>query len=366
MIPSRRDTLRAGLAAALFPGKAFAVAHDFAEYRDAIVIDGNLVMSMLNDEAVVGEKARKVIVQSGLTAAKQTLGGSGASRADTLADIDGMDASIARNSLVFRQVASVADVRAAKRAGKVGILYSFEAASMHEGKVDNIDLFHKRGVKVMGLSYNDGSPFGTGTLSSADRGLTALGVKAVERMNDLGITVDLSHSDEPTSFNALAASLTSAVITHAGCAAVHVNPRNKSDALLRAVAAKGGVVGVFDLSYIGNYPRNPTLSIYMDHLVHALNVCGEEHVGMGSDVEFSGFAATAKNVAAWTEGEARRRAAGIFVPEEGPPPYVIGLNGPERWSVIADQLRRRGYGARATERVLGLNWMRVFSDTWHS
>jgi membrane dipeptidase len=319
---------------------------------------------VLVDDAVVDAKTKAVIAASGLTVAKQTLGGSGKGLSQTLDDIKNLDEAISLNSSTFLKVRDVSDVDRAQQTGQVGVIYSFEAASMHEGKVDNIDMFAERGVRIMGLSYNTGSVFGSGTLSAGTRGLSLLGFQAIERMERLGIAVDLSHSDEETSFQAVEHIRKPCLITHAACSAVHPNPRNKSDRLLRALSGKGGVLGIFDLSYIGNYPSNPTLEIYMRHLTHAINVCGEEHVGIGSDVDLMGFDATPTNIQAWNAGEESRRKSGIFVPEEGPPPFVVGLNGPSRWHVIAHELSRRGYRTGTVERILGTNWRRVLAETW--
>jgi membrane dipeptidase len=183
-------------------------------------------------------------------------------------------------------------------------------------------------------------------------------------MNALGVTVDLSHSDEPSSIAALAASSRPALITHAGCAAVHPHPRNKSDALLRALAAKGGVIGIYELSFLVASPAQPVLDDYIAHLVHALNVCGEDHVGIGTDGLLTPFDTSPESMKEWDADIARRKATGVGAPGEGPPPFVIGLNRPDRYAVIADALRRRGYSGRIVDKILGDNFQRAFKETW--
>ncbi len=332
--------------------------------QDTFVIDGNLVADLLTKDAVISQSIASEVRNSGLTAFKQSLGGSGENFSDASIEIAETKKAILRNAALFTQVEQASDFRALKNSGRVGIILSFEAASMFEGKVDQIDHFRSLGVRVMGLSYNKGSPFGSGILPTSSRGLTELGRQAVERMNHVGVTIDLSHSDEPTSFEAVSTSNRPLAVTHAGCAAVHPHPRNKSDALLRAVANKGGVVGIFELSFLGNYPENPTVDIYMNHLLHALNVCGEEHVGIGSDTNLLAVDTSPSFVADWAKNEAVRKAAGVLTPEEGPLPFVQGLNGPFRWRKIADQLRQRGYSSRTVDRVMGMNFYRVFKETW--
>ena len=216
----------------------------------------------------------------------------------------------------------------------------------------------------MGLSYNLDTPFASGVMSKAHGGLTPLGREAVARMNALNVTVDVSHSDEPSSLAAVAASAKPVLITHAGCAAVHPHPRNKSDALLRALAERGGVLGIYELSYLTTAPVQPTIAVYMAHLTHALDVMGEDHVGIGSDALLTRFDTSPASMNRWNAETARRKATGVAAPGEGPPPFVVGLNRPDRYVVIAEALMKRGYQARTVEKVLGGNFARVFAETW--
>ncbi len=360
---TRRGVLSAGAAMLAFSVQAAAPTAP-SIYRRAIVVDGNLSTSFLFDPTPITSQEAQHIHGSGLTVFKQTLGGSTGDFATAEQEITSAKDAIARNPSLFMLVEHAGQIAEAKRSGKVGVILSFEAASMHEGRVDSIDHFAAEGVRVMGLSYNIGSPFGAGTLQPADAGLTPLGREAVSRMNALGVTVDLSHSNDLTGLQAIAASRIPALITHAGCAAVHAHPRNKSDTLLRAIADQGGAFGVYDLSYLGGYPANPTLDIYMRHLTHALKVCGEDHVGIGSDTDLLSIDTSPTVIADWNKNIAKRKSAGVMAPEEGPLPYVEGLNGPGRWEVISKELARRGYPSSVVEKVLGTNFVRVFNRTW--
>ncbi len=168
-------------------------------------------------------------------------------------------------------------------------------------------------------------------------GLTPLGRDAVKEMNRLGIAIDLSHANAATTSEVLALSGRPPVMTHAGCAAVHAHPRTKSDEQLRALAAKGGVVGIFDLPYLTASPRQPTIDDYMAHLEHALQVAGEDHVGIGSDVGIEPFDTSPEGMAEFARELEQRRAAGLSAPEEDRPTYVVGLNTPRRIEIIADR-----------------------------
>jgi membrane dipeptidase len=333
-------------------------------YRHALIIDGNLVPP-IDDAAPLDRATALAVKSSGLTALKATIGGSTGDFAQTTAMIDGYDAGIRLSPDVFMKIGRAADFQRAKRSGKVGIIYSFEGVEMLEGKLERIDHFLARGVRVMQLSYNKPSVFASGVLSpQPSAGLTALGRDAIHRMNALGVSLDLSHCDEPSTLAALGASSKPALITHAGCDAVHAHPRNKSDAVLRATADKGGVVGIYDLSFLAPAPKQPTLDDYLRHMSHALDVCGEDHVGIGSDALLMPFDTSPENMAEWNKDIEARKASGVGAPGEGPPPFVVGLNRPDRCFLIADALEQRGYKARTIEKVLGLNFQRVFADTW--
>lgn len=371
---NRRDAIRAvggaaisamapigGLALAAKPAGENPAA---ALYRRAIVIDGNMA-APVNSAAHLDAPTSAQVRASGLTAIKMTLGGSGSqNKAATDAELADLNKGIAVNRDLFMKIGSAKDFAVAKKTGLTGIIFSFEAGEMLEGRLENIDHFRTAGVLVMGLSYNLVTPFASGVLVPHSTGLTPLGREAVHRMNRLGVTLDVSHSDETSSLDALAASAKPVLITHAGCAAVHPHPRNKSDALLRALAQKGGVMGVYELSYLTAPPAQPTLDDYLRHLTHALNVCGEDHVGIGTDGLLTPFDTSPQSMRDWNKEIARRKATGVAAPGEGPPPFVIGLNRPDRCAVIAERLIRRGYSSRAVEKVLGANFQRVFAETW--
>ncbi|HEY0233280.1 MAG TPA: membrane dipeptidase [Dokdonella sp.] len=368
---SRRRLLKASAAltaASLLPLSrvwAAAAVHEPSRlYRNAIVIDGNLVPP-IDPDAALDKATAKAIRASGLTAIKATIGGSSGDYASTTKDIAAFDSAIAKNPALLMQIRSAADIGLAKRSGKLGIIYSFEGVDMLDGKLERIAEFSARGVRVMQLSYNKPSPFATGVLSpQPSAGLSALGRDAIARMNALGVSLDLSHADEKSTLDAIAVSSRPVLVTHAGCSAVHAHPRNKSDAVLRSVAAKEGVVGIYELSFLVNSPAQPKLDDYLAHMVHALDVCGEDHVGIGSDALLMPFDTSRESMQAWNKDIADRKASGVGAPGEGPPPFVIGLNRPDRSALIAAALSKRGYPDRVLEKVLGANFQRVFEQTW--
>jgi membrane dipeptidase len=336
-----------------------------ALWRRAIVLDCNIGPQFSADTFPLPQADVDAARASGLTALKTSIGGFNASFEDTVAEIGFYQRAIEADPSVFTQIRSVADIAAAKRGSKLGIIFGFENATCLEDKLDRIDLFRGLGVRVMQLSYNLTSPFGAGVLAAPEATLTDLGHQAVARMNAQGVALDLSHANPATTAAAITASAKPVIMSHGGCMAIHANPRNKTDDQLRALSAKGGVFGVFDLFYLTPAGRQATLDDYMAHMTHALSVAGEDHVGIGSDTDFAGSDLSPAARAQWAAEEDRRRAAGVAAPEEdGRLPYVEGLNRGDRALVIADALLKRGYPARVAEKVLGGNFVRVFSEIW--
>jgi membrane dipeptidase len=372
---NRRDTLAAlGSVAGLAVLGGSARAADGASpvnvspkaarlYENALVFDANL-SPPLQDKFPFPQSMLDMVRQSGVTAVKTSLGGFDNSFEDTVGEIAFFQRVFEEYPDVFMQVRRHRDFAEAKRTKRMGVVLSFEAVSPLEEKIDRIELFRDLGVRVMQLTYNKASPFGMGVLGDPKGSLTPLGAKAVAAMNTQGVAIDLSHSNEPTSFEVFKISSKPVLVTHAGCAAIHPHPRHKSDALLRALAQKGGVIGIYDLCYLTASPKQPDLDDYMAHMTHALDVCGEDHVGIGSDSALAPWDTSPAAMAAFQKNEDARHKAGVAAPEEDRPLYVIGLNTPRRSEIIADALLKRGYSARVAEKVLGLNFTNALGRIW--
>ena len=345
------------------PDAAAASEQARSLYGRALILDCNSGPP-LEEHLPLPQADLDMVRASGVNVLKMSLGGINDDFAETVGEIAQIQQLIEVHPDYFTQVRVAADMERARREHKLGIILSFESADMLGGKLSSLELFRNLGVRVMQLSYNKTSPFGAGVMAPAAGGLTPLGRDAVKEMNRLGIAIDLSHANPATTADVLELSARPPVMTHAGCAAVHAHPRTKTDEQLRALAAKGGVIGIFDLPYLSASPRQPTVADYMAHLEHALKVAGEDHVGVGSDVDIAPFDTSPKGMAEFAKNEAQRQAAGLAAPEEDRPTYVVGLNTPRRIEVIADQLLKRGYPAAVAEKVVGANFARVFTEIW--
>jgi membrane dipeptidase len=372
MITRREFTRTLGAAAALTTlspllGRAAdepKVSVDGAKlYRDSFILDGNALASIGN---LLGrpnqDEITKLIRYSGITALKATLGGAVGNFEATVEDIARADQLMERRGDLFLEVRTAADLDRARKEQKLGVIYSFESANMLEDKIDRIAIFRGLGVRVMQLSYNRKTPFGVGCLDGDTDGLTDLGRQAVAKMNELGVALDLSHSNTQTTADGIAASTKPPLITHAGCRAVYMHPRNKEDRELKALADKGGVIGIYMLPYLTASPKQPMLDDYLQHVEHALKVCGEDHVGVGTDVSF--FQVDADDVEMMKKSAEKRKADGIAAPGEDRPTYIPDLNTPRKMELIADALLKRGHKSGAVEKILGANFKRVFGEIW--
>jgi membrane dipeptidase len=342
------------------PAVASVSVHARALYHSALILDCNSAPP----EGRVSQADLDAVRGSGINVIKYSVGGINDDFATTVAAVARVQRLIEAYPGHFTQVRVAADFARAKAEGKLGIILSFESAEMLQGRLESLALFRDLGVRVMQLSYNRKSPFAAGVMEPEGGGLTPLGRQAVSEMNRLGIAIDLSHANPATTAEVLDLSTKSPLMTHAGCAAIHAHPRNKTDEQLRALADRGGVVGIFDLPYLTASPRQPTVEDYLQHVEHALKVAGEDHVGIGSDADILPLDLSEKGMADLNRQLEQRRTAGLAAPEEDRPPYVMGLNTPRRIEIIADGLLKRGYPADVVEKVIGANFARAFADIW--
>ena len=305
---------------------------------------------------------------AGLSAVNITLGhvaGSGDAFCETVRDITGWNAFVAEHADTLRRVLSVSDIAEAADAGQVGVIYGFQNTEMLGRELDRVRLFAKMGVRVIQLTYNGRNAVGDGATVPDDQGLTRFGAEVLERLQCEGVLVDLSHSSEKTCLDALALAQRPLAITHSACRAVADHPRNKSDAELRLLAERGGVVGLYFMPYL-RLAGQPMAADLIAHLEHAIDVCGEDHVGLGTD----GGTTAHDDMTAYRrrlEDEvARRRALRIGAPGETADvaTFLPDLCGPTQFGRLADLLGARGHCQSRIEKILGANFRRLMAEAW--
>ncbi len=305
---------------------------------------------------------------AGLNAVNITLGhvaGSAEPFEATVADIAGWDAFIRARPTVLRKVYCAADIDAARAAGQIGVIYGFQNTEMLGDKAERVALFANLGVRVIQLTYNGRNAVGCGATVIDDTGLSAFGAEVIERLQAERVLVDLSHSGEQTCLDALRLARRPMAITHTGCRAVADHPRNKTDAELRLLAEQGGVVGLYFMPYL-RLAGQPMASDLINHLEHALDVCGEDHVGLGTDsatTAIDDVAAYRVMLAAETE---LRLSMGIGAPGETPDVslFLPDLCGPTQFIELAELLAARGHPAARIDKILGGNFRRVMDEAW--
>ncbi len=339
-------------------------------YDRAMVIDAlasPIQFNIPQEGLPLSAEALADVRASGVTAVNLTAGVVGATAPDPF------DGSVARMAAWEREidahpdflcrVRTHPDLLRAKRDGLLGIIYGFQDAVPLEGRLERLDLFHGLGLRIVQLTYNDRNRLGDGCLEPANAGLSRLGVAAIERMGELGILVDLSHCGRRTTAEGIRVAPGPVAVTHSGCNALFDHPRNKDDATLRTLADRGGVIGIYLMPFL-NPAGAPTTEDVVRHIEHALDVCGADHVGIGSDQGVRALAVDEGFHAQFEVVSARRQAMGIAAPREDTIPYVPELNHPRRLDTLADALSLRGHSDRVIEKVLGANFARLFESVW--
>lgn len=266
------------------------------------------------------------------------------------------DRHIAENPELFRKATSVADIAEARARGQIAIYYLLQNSTHFGADLDNVDLFYNLGLRSAQITYNHQNWAGAGCKELGTNGLTVFGRELVERMNAVGMLVDLSHANMQTMADAISHSKDPVVISHTGCMAVHANERNTTDENLRLLSRNGGVVGICQIRPFLTEKRVGALAEYFRHIDHAVQVAGVEHVAIGSDRDHRRIEMTDEYLA-----ELKREEGPNFNPAEWPL-FIDELNGPRRMEVVWDGVRKLGHGSAATEKIMGGNLHRLYSE----
>lgn len=274
--------------------------------------------------------------------------------------IDGLvayDRYLADHPALFVKATSVAHVDEARASGRMAVFYLYQNSVQFGDDLDRVELFHRMGLRSSQITYNDRNSAGVGCRAEGpDDGLTDFGRSLVERMNELGLLIDLAHAGERTMADIIAHSGAPVINSHTGCDAVHPHVRNMSDANMRATAEKGGLVGVCQLRPFLTEKKTDNLHAFFDHVAHAVDVCGVEHVCIGSDRDHRVIEMT-------PEYEAELRAEeGSQVTSSELPYFIDELNGPRRMEVVWDGVVALGYSEDDVERIMGRNLHRLYGE----
>jgi membrane dipeptidase len=356
----RRDFCATTAAASLgivFGGAAFGQSVNARR----LVIDGLGEINLDYDAALIDE-----IRSSGMRGCVITLGNPALQTpSDAWADMENEwrahEGRLQKMPDRLLRVTSVNDIDAAIERKAIGLVYYLQNVALIGDDLEKLKDLKEKGIRIIQLTYNTRNLVGDGCLERQNSGLSTFGMELVARMNDMGLLVDLSHCGDATTNEGISASKKPVAITHSACRAIFDHPRNKTDETIRALAKRGGVIGIFQINpYIGPKERN-TLEDFLTHIDHAVRVGGIDHVGIGSDREHRRIPDTPEEKQKLIDELSRLRP--VTAANFRWPFFISELNHPRRMETIADGLARRGYTAEAIDKILGANFYRLFKET---
>ena len=279
---------------------------------------------------------------------------------DIITDLGMRQADIAhqRDIVVIR---CLEDIEQAHQSGRVGLVFGLEAATPIENEIERLDVLYGLGLRQIGIAYSDSNSLGSGLSERIDGGLTHFGRRAVRRMNQLGLAIDISHSGDQTGIDTCRASTQPVFMTHAGARAVWDIARMKGDDVLRAVADTGGVIGMSAAPHTTLSHAHPLHNIHsvMDHFEYCAELVGIDHVAFGPDTLYG------DHVGLHTVFSHLLSGATSNAPNFEKVAYVDGLENPtENFENICGWLVQHGYSDADIVAVLGANIMRALRDIW--
>ena len=373
MKQSRRKVLKgmtAGAVAAVLAQTRHSLAANSSDKNQIDKLDALIASSLIIDDlcgfkpnAERAKNSFKTSKNSGISIASPTIGSVVAEESyqSSLTGLAILTAAINKYSDHVFLVSDYSDVETAKRDGRIGILPNFQNSTAIGTDLSRLDLFYNLGVRQIQLTHNLRNWVGDGCTERTQAGLTHFGVDFVRKMNELGMIVDVGHSGYQTTMDAIEISNLPVVFSHTNCMALCKHPRNKTDEQIKALAAKGGVMGISSFNWFVSDKPLSTLEDLLDHYDHVVELVGPDHVGIGTDFGIPGYPGV--------EGdEMWRQHLRIYSERERKtlksrwPPYIKEVNNKWRYKTIARGLLLRGHSEDVVKKILGLNFQRVFKE----
>lgn len=253
-----------------------------------------------------------------------------------------------------------ADILEAKRTSGIAVMIGFQNATHLKRDLANVEFFHNLGIRQMQLTYNSLNALGAGCTERVDAGLSDFGVEVVRKMNELGMIVDVSHTGVRSTMDAIEVSSAPVLFTHSNCRALCDNPRCKTDEQIRAMAARGGVMGITTVNFFVSKKARSTLDDFIDHIAYVADLVGIDHVGIGTDSSIGGWRTSFPTEQAFWDFHAQFE----FKPEVDVrwPPFIEEIDRPEKMHIIAERLGQRGFSGGEVAQVMGGNFLRVYGE----
>ena len=255
------------------------------------------------------------------------------------------------------------DVRRAKTEGRTAIFFGFQNPSPIEDDIGLVEIWHSLGARFMQLTYNNQSLLATGCYEAEDQGVTRMGRQVIREMNRVGLVVDMSHSAERSTLEAIEISERPIAITHANPAFWHPARRNKSNEVLRALAQAGGMLGFSMYPHHLKDKSDCTLASFCEMIARTADLMGVNNIGLGSDlcqdqpdsvVEWMRMGRWSKQI---DYGEGSANDAGF-------PPMPEWFKDNRHFGNIATGLIEYGFSEADTAAVMGENWLRFYDNNF--
>lgn len=372
----RRHLLKAGAAAALAPFinrnryRLFAASNAEYSSRAIELVKRSVVIDMLSpfklgsspwlsNPDTFKQSDWQRFRDSGINVFHIAVGlGGPDAQNQTLRYVASWNSFIANHDQWLMRVDSADDLNRVKSSGKVGVLIGVQNAE-HFRTLSDVDLFASLGQRVSQLTYNTRNLIGNGSTERRDEGISDFGANIIDRMNKVGMAVDVSHCGDRTTLDAFELSKKPVLITHSNCRALAPgHPRCKTDEAIKAVGKAGGVMGITAVRMFVKNDEPTTIEHVLDHFDHVRKLIGSEHLGVGSDIDLDGYDKM--------PAEENRRLRGSYKGSYGfrDKIDVEGLDHPRRMFDLTEGLIRRKYSDKDIEGVLGGNFKRVLANIW--
>lgn len=265
---------------------------------------------------------------------------------------------IANHDDKFMRIDSAGDLDRVKASGRMGVLLGLQNSD-HFRRPNDVDTFHALGQRVSQLTYNSRNMIGNGSTERVDGGISDFGVAVIERMNKVGMAVDVSHCGDRTTLDAFEISKKPVLITHSNCRAlVEGHPRTKTDEAVRALGKSGGVMGITGVRMFVKVDEPTTIEHFLNHFDHVRDLIGPEHLGVGSDIDLYGYDKMPPEL----NKQLRAGYKGSYGFREKID--IEGIDHPKRMYDLTEGLIRRGYTDPQIEGILGGNFKRVLKEIW--
>ena len=268
------------------------------------------------------------------------------------------NAFIADRDEFFMRIDSAADFDRVKKSGKLGVLLGVQNSQQFRN-ADDVDYFRGLGQRVSQLTYNARNLIGNGATERRDEGISDFGISIIERMNKVGMAIDVSHCGDRTTLDAFEISKKPVLITHSNCRAlVPGHPRVKTDEAIKKVGASGGVIGITGVRMFVKAEEPTTIEHFLDHFDHVRKLIGAQHLGVGSDIDLYGYDAMPPEA----NKQLRAGYKGSYGFREKID--IEGINHPQRMFDLTEGLIRRKYTDDEIKGILGGNFARVLKQIW--